>query len=71
MRTVDPELWSNKLKKPKIQVTRRLTFGQQPGGDLETRLRESLHDAVAEFWHHCSIAAAMYIHMDRMNKYER
>lgn len=61
MRTVDPELWSKKLKKPAMQVSRRMRFGQQAGCRLEQRLRDSLRDALADFWRSCSVAAVKYI----------
>ncbi|XP_026726558.1 sodium channel protein Nach-like [Trichoplusia ni] len=61
MRTVDPELWSKKLKKPAMQVSRPMRFGQQAGCRLEQRLRDSLRDALADFWRSCSVAAVKYI----------
>ncbi|CAD0203692.1 unnamed protein product [Chrysodeixis includens] len=61
MRTVDPELWSRRLRKPALQVSRRLRFGQRPGCGLEQRLRDSLRDALADFWRASSVASVKYI----------
>ncbi|KAJ8713776.1 hypothetical protein PYW08_007396 [Mythimna loreyi] len=71
MRTVDPELWSRKMKRHVVQTTPPSRFGQQQAScGLETRLRQSLWDALAEFWKNCSLAAAQYYQHDE-NKYER
>uniref|UniRef100_A0A2A4K4F6 Uncharacterized protein n=1 Tax=Heliothis virescens TaxID=7102 RepID=A0A2A4K4F6_HELVI len=71
MRTVDPELWFRKLKRPGIQVTRRMRFGQRVDTGLEARVRHSLRDALSEFWTNCSLASAKYYNIDQHQKWAR
>ncbi|XP_047033809.1 sodium channel protein Nach-like [Helicoverpa zea] len=65
MRTVDPELWCRSLKRPCMQEARRSRFGQRVHVGIEARLRQSLRDAVTEFWTNCSLAAAKYYNIDK------
>ncbi|CAB3219844.1 unnamed protein product [Arctia plantaginis] len=71
MRTVDPELWSQKLKKPAIKVTRSNNFGQYLGIRYERIIRKSLVDAAKEFWANCSMPLVKIINLEDNSKLER
>lgn len=71
MRTIDPEIWSKKLRKPAIQVSRRNKFGQQPAQKYERIFRESIVDAALEFCANCSAPAVKYINRDDICEVER
>lgn len=71
MRTVDPELWSQKVKKPAIKVTRSNNFGVYTGLRYERIIRKSLVDAAKEFWTNCSIPLVNLISLEKNSKLER
>ncbi|XP_063367619.1 acid-sensing ion channel 5-like [Cydia amplana] len=53
MRTVDPSVWSKKVHRRRLHLSRPLRFGSRWG--LEARVRASFRDAMAEFWSNCSV----------------
>ncbi|XP_041969267.1 sodium channel protein Nach-like isoform X2 [Aricia agestis] len=60
MRTVDPDLWSKRAKKPILNLTRPYKFGLKYS-PLEVRLRSSLKDALKELWKHSGVQGPKFV----------
>ncbi|XP_047994363.1 sodium channel protein Nach-like [Leguminivora glycinivorella] len=69
MRTVDPILWSKKVQRRKLDLSRPLRFGSQWG--FEARVRGSFRDAMEEFWRNCSVGGVKRIVNEDTTQSER
>ncbi|XP_046971613.1 sodium channel protein Nach-like [Vanessa cardui] len=61
MRTVDPNLWSKKVTKPILNVSRPIKFGLNEFSGAETRFRKSFHEAMVEFCRNSSVEGFRFI----------
>ncbi|XP_063539351.1 pickpocket protein 28-like [Cydia strobilella] len=69
MRTVDPSVWSKKVQRRKLHLSRPLRFGTRWG--LEARVRGSFRDAMADFWSNCSVEGVRRIVNEETPQCER
>ncbi|XP_073950967.1 uncharacterized protein [Choristoneura fumiferana] len=71
MRTIDPELWSKKVKGRKLELAQPLRFRPGEAG-LKARIRGySYSDAMGEFRRNCSVAAFRNLESQDTGKCER
>lgn len=71
MRTVDPELWSKKVKGRKMELAQPLRFGPGEPGLRARIMSYSYSDAMGEFRRNCSVAAYRNLACQYTGKWER